>query len=114
MEFPSVAYREGSAAVIRLAQSLERIGYDHIDTFDHVVMGHPIEGRAAGPYQATMPILEALMTLSYIAAVTSRVTLGTEVLVLPQRQPSHSGIRQAGRRKMLRDEACARPFDNIG
>jgi probable F420-dependent oxidoreductase len=35
-----------------------------------------------------MPILEALMALSYIAAVTSRVTLGTEVLVLPQRQPT--------------------------
>jgi len=35
-----------------------------------------------------MPILEALMTLSHLAAVTSRVTLGTEVLVLPQRQPT--------------------------
>jgi probable F420-dependent oxidoreductase len=35
-----------------------------------------------------MPILEALMALSYIAAVTSRVTLGTEVLVLPQHQPA--------------------------
>src|SRR5256885_14324825 len=35
-----------------------------------------------------MPILEALMTLSYVAAVTTRVTLGTEVLVLPQRHPT--------------------------
>jgi probable F420-dependent oxidoreductase len=35
-----------------------------------------------------MPIIEALMGLSYIAAVTSRVTLGTEVLVLPQREPT--------------------------
>ena len=35
-----------------------------------------------------MPILEALMALSYMAAVTTRVTLGTEVLVLPQRQPA--------------------------
>jgi len=35
-----------------------------------------------------MPILEALMTLSHIAAVTTRVTLGTEVLVLPQRHPT--------------------------
>jgi probable F420-dependent oxidoreductase len=35
-----------------------------------------------------MPILEALMTLSYVAAVTSRVTFGTEVLVLPQRHPT--------------------------
>src|SRR5882762_9174067 len=49
VEFPSVSYREGPAA---------------------------------------MPILEALMALSYIAAVTTRVTLGTEVLVLPQRQPA--------------------------
>jgi probable F420-dependent oxidoreductase len=73
--------------VARLARALERIGYDHIDIFDHVVMGHPIEGRPPGPYNAAMPILEALMTLSYIAAVTTRVTLGTEVLVLPQRQP---------------------------
>ena len=88
VEFPSVSYREGPEGVTRFARAIEQIGYDHIDTFDHVVMGHPIEGRAAGPYQATMPILEALMTLSYIAAVTSRVTLGTEVLVLPQRQPT--------------------------
>src|SRR6266498_3020294 len=49
-------------------------------------MRYTLEGRPPGAYQATMPILEALMTLSYIAAVTSRVTLGTEVLVLPQRQ----------------------------
>jgi probable F420-dependent oxidoreductase len=35
-----------------------------------------------------MPILESLATLGYIAAVTSRVTLGTEVLVLPQREPT--------------------------
>ncbi len=88
VEFPSVSYREGPAAVIRLAQAIERIGYDHIDIFDHVVMGIPIEGRPKGPYNPAMPILEAFMTLSYLAAVTSRVTLGTEVLVLPQRQPA--------------------------
>jgi len=88
VEFPSVSYREGPEAVLRLARAIERIGYDHIDIFDHVVMGFPIEGRPSGPYNAAMPILEALMTLSHIAAVTSRVTLGTEVLVLPQRQPA--------------------------
>src|SRR5438128_8959488 len=88
VEFPSVSYREGQEAVARLARAIEQIGYDHIDMFDHVVMGFPIEGRAPGPYPAGMPILEALMTLSYIAAVTSRVTLGTEVLVLPQREPT--------------------------
>jgi probable F420-dependent oxidoreductase len=88
VEFPSVAYREGPEAVRRMAQGLERIGYDHIDIFDHVVMGFPMEGRAPGPYNAAMPILEALVTLGYLAAATSRVTLGTEVLVLPQREPT--------------------------
>ncbi len=88
VEFPSVSYREGSEAVRRFARAVEQIGYDHIDVFDHVVMGHPMEGRPPGPYQATMPILEALMLLGHIAAVTSRVGLGTEVLVLPQRHPT--------------------------
>ena len=88
VEFPSVAYREGSGAVARMARAIEQIGYDHIDVFDHVVMGYPIAGRPPGPYTPTMPILEALMTLSYVAAMTTRVTLGTEVLVLPQRHPT--------------------------
>ncbi|PYO51696.1 MAG: LLM class F420-dependent oxidoreductase, partial [Candidatus Rokuibacteriota bacterium] len=88
VEFPSVVYREGPGAVARMARAIEQIGYDHIDMFDHVVMGYPIAGRPPGPYTPTMPILEALMTLSYVAAVTTRVTLGTEVLVLPQRHPT--------------------------
>ncbi|MGH2405170.1 MAG: LLM class F420-dependent oxidoreductase [bacterium] len=88
IEFPSVAYREGPEAVRRFAQAIERIGYDHIDVFDHVVMGFPIDGRPAGPYNPTMPILEPLMTLAHVTAVASRVTLGTEVLVLPQREPT--------------------------
>jgi probable F420-dependent oxidoreductase len=88
VEFPSVAYREGPPGVLRLARAIEDIGYDQIDMFDHVVMGYPIAGRPPGPYPAQMPILEALMALSYMAAVTSRVGLGTEVLVLPQRHPT--------------------------
>jgi probable F420-dependent oxidoreductase len=88
VEFPSVSYREGAGAVARMARGIEEIGYDHIDVFDHVVMGYPVAGRPPGPYTATMPILEALMTLAHLTAVTSRVTLGTEVLVLPQRHPT--------------------------
>ncbi len=88
IEFPSVAYREGPAGVIRLAKAIEDIGYDQIDMFDHVIMGYPTDTRAAPMYPPQMPIMEALMMLSYIAAVTTRVGLGTEVLVLPQRQPT--------------------------
>ena len=88
VEFPSVVYRDGPQSAAELARAIEQIGYDEIDMFDHVVMGHPLEGRESGPYPANMPILEALITLGYIAAVTERVGLGTEVLVLPQRQPT--------------------------
>ena len=87
VEFPSVSYREGGAGVVRLAKAIERIGFDQLDVFDHVVMGFPTADRPAPMYPPQMPILEALMTLAHIAAVTERIGLGTEVLVLPQRQP---------------------------
>lgn len=86
VEFPSVAYREGPAQVAALARAIEDIGYDDLTMFDHVVMGYPTETRRAPMYPPQMPILEALVMLGFAAAVTSRVTLSTEVLVLPQRQ----------------------------
>lgn len=87
VEFPSVSHREGPKMVARMAQGIEEIGYDHIDIFDHVVMGYDVEGRGKSLYSPKMPILEVVSALSFMAAVTERVTLGTEVLVLPQRQP---------------------------
>jgi len=88
VEFPSVAYREGPEGVSRLAAGIEAAGYDQLDMFDHVVMAHPTEERGAGLYPSNMPILEAFMTLAYCAAATSTIGLGTEVLVLPQRDPT--------------------------
>src|SRR5260370_39696269 len=52
VEFPSVSYREGPAAVATLARAIERIGYDHIDIFDHVVMGGADRGARARPLQS--------------------------------------------------------------
>ncbi len=86
VEFPSVAYREGPDRVVELAKAIEEIGFDDLAMFDHVVMGYPTTTRKAPMYPSQMPILEAFITLGYVAAVTSRVTLSTEVLVLPQRQ----------------------------
>lgn len=87
VEFPSVAYREGPDAVVRLAKAIEEIGFDQLDMFDHVIMGYPTDNRPAPMYPPEMPIMEAITVLAYAAAVTSRIGLGTEVLVLPQRQP---------------------------
>lgn len=86
VEFPSVSYREGPAQVAALARAIEAIGYDDLAIFDHVVMGYATETRQAPMYPSQMPILEALVTLGFIAAVTESISLSTEVLVLPQRQ----------------------------
>ena len=88
VEFPAVSYREGPAMVARMAKGIEDIGYDQLDIYDHVIMGYDIEGRDKSYYSAKMPVLEAVATLSFAAAVTNRIGLSTEVLVLPQRQPA--------------------------
>ena len=87
VEFPSVAYREGGEGVIRLARGIEEIGFDQLDVFDHVVMGYPTQSRDTPRYPPQMPVMEALMLLSYVSSATSIIGIGTEVLVLPQRQP---------------------------
>jgi probable F420-dependent oxidoreductase len=86
--FPNVMYREGPEGVLKLIRAIEEIGFDELDMFDHVVMGHPTDTRRAPFYSPTMPIMEAFMVLSYAAAVTTKIGLGVGVLVLPQRQPT--------------------------
>jgi probable F420-dependent oxidoreductase len=86
--FPNVMYREGPVGVRKLVRAIEQIGFDELDMFDHVVMGYPTETRPAPFYSPKMPILEAFTMLSYAAAITETIGLGTGVLVLPQRQPT--------------------------
>lgn len=73
--YPGGATVEG---VVAVAQAAERLGFVSAWTTDHVIM-LPDE---AGPYH---DILEPLMTLAYLAAVTERVALGISVIVVPQR-----------------------------
>lgn len=87
VEYPSVAFREGPAKVLEMGKAIENIGYDEIAVFDHVIMGYPTETRKAPMYPPKMPVLEAIVLLAQLAAVTDSVGLSTEVLVLPQRQP---------------------------
>ncbi len=86
--FPSVMYREGPEGVHRLIRGIEEIGYDELSVFDHVAMGFPTETRRSPFYAPTMPIMEAFMMLATAAAITDRISLGTGVVVLPQREPT--------------------------
>lgn len=81
----------------RRAELLEQVGVDRIVVPDHVVFGErladygrPEVGGRRGGVQPTGPDgawLEALTTLSFVAARTSRVRLGTAVLIAALRRP---------------------------
>jgi probable F420-dependent oxidoreductase len=66
------------AGVIRYAQAAEELGFASVWAWDHLFLG----ARRAFPF------LESLTTLAMVAACTSRIKLGTGVLVLPVREPA--------------------------
>src|SRR5215208_4191645 len=61
------------------ARHAEELGFDSLWITDHIVTAHRF-------YRVGW--LDALMTLSHVAAVTERVRLGTSILILPLRQPT--------------------------
>ena len=74
-----------------VATAADRLGYDVVWTAEHLIFPHAIEtpypfgGRA--PFDVTDPILDVASTLAYVAALTTRVRLGTSVVVLPYHHP---------------------------
>jgi probable F420-dependent oxidoreductase len=73
--------------LLDLARVVEEVGFDEIDLGDHVTIGRPVPGRPV-PDPPAAALLEPLVALGAIAAVTRRIRLGTGVLILPQRQPA--------------------------
>lgn len=77
------------------AATAEDLGFDSIWVADHVVW--PVEYDSPYPYGATEgekypgdehdPAYEAVTTLAWLSARTSRIKVGTLVLVAPQREP---------------------------
>ena len=75
------------AAVRDYAQAAEELGYDFLVTADHVLGAdrrhYP---DLLGPYGHRAAIHEPLVLFGFLAAVTTRLRLITNVLILPQRQ----------------------------
>jgi probable F420-dependent oxidoreductase len=68
-------------AIRRLAQRAEDLGYEGIWVSDHIVIPHAAVERFGSMFY------EPLTVLAFAAACTSRVRLGTTVLILPYRNP---------------------------
>ena len=84
VKFPSVSYRQGPEALLPLARDNAQIGYDHIDIRSRI-MGIPSKGTQ-GP--ANLACHPEASWLGPSGRSYHPVTPGTEVLVLPQRQPA--------------------------
>lgn len=65
----------------RWGQAVEALGYHGIFISDHVAITPSVTPRYPEPYY------DALITLSWLAARTTRIDLGTTVIVLPYRHP---------------------------
>ncbi|MGP3755501.1 Flavin-dependent oxidoreductase, luciferase family (includes alkanesulfonate monooxygenase SsuD and methylene tetrahydromethanopterin reductase) [Streptomyces sp. LamerLS-316] len=67
--------------LVRWAKTVEGLGFDLLMVSDHVA----ITPDVAKQYPA--PFYEPFTTLSFLAGVTTRIKLGTTVLILPYRHP---------------------------
>ncbi len=84
--------------MLQQAQALDEAGFDRLVVSDHVVFGERLEeygrpeiGGQAGGRQPTGPDghwLEPLSTLAVIAGRTSRIRLGTNILIAALRRPA--------------------------
>jgi len=93
--FASTGFPDPDAAVA-LAQTAEECGFESLWAPEHVIMSR---APGATPYRG-MPdgkmdrlarrggIPDPLTWLTYVAGVTSRIRLGTNVVVLPEHQPT--------------------------
>jgi len=73
---------EDVQVLVGLAERAEALGFDSVWTHDHVFnVGHVFDRIGGRPYY------EPLTLLTFVAARTRRVRLGTSVLVLPYHNP---------------------------
>jgi probable F420-dependent oxidoreductase len=90
------------AAYVRtLGETAEGLGFDslwvaeHVVLFDDYASRYPYSADGRIPARPTNGVLEPLTSLAYLAAVTSRIRLGTGVLLVPQRNPVYTAKEAA-------------------
>lgn len=69
-----------------VAQACEAAGYDSVWTGEHIVLPDP--QAPPSPAAPETVFVDTAAALSYLAAVTDTIKLGTGIIILPQRQPA--------------------------
>src|SRR5262245_32528607 len=72
-------------AAVRIARAAEAAGFESVWTAEHVVLPDPQAPPSPAPPDA--PFLDPAVALSFVAAHTTSLRLGTGIIILPQRNP---------------------------
>jgi probable F420-dependent oxidoreductase len=86
--FPQTECGTDVAAIGKFVRDLEAMGFDHLFVADHVLGADPKfhSHPSLATYSHEAVVHEALTLMAYLAAITTRLTLATGILILPQRQ----------------------------
>jgi len=76
------AFPKCAAAVARAA---EDAGFESVWTGEHVILPDP--QAPPSPVPADYPMLDPAVALAFVAAHTTKIRLGTGIIILPQRNP---------------------------
>lgn len=72
-------------AAVRVAQAAEGAGFESVWTGEHIVLPDP--ALPSFPLATMTPLLDTTVALTWIAAHTKRIRLGSGIIVLPLRNP---------------------------
>ena len=81
IHLPHVGRKAGPEAIRRAAVQAEELGFADVWASEHIIV------PKGAPYPPSALFYDPVLTLTWAAACTSRVGLGTSVLVLPMRHP---------------------------
>jgi len=81
IHLPQAGAQASADLIMRHAMRAEALGLDDVWVSEHIIL------PANLTYPASPVFYDPVVVLSYVAAVTQRVRLGTSVLVLPMRHP---------------------------
>ncbi len=84
--FPQTEIDSNPETVTEYARAVENGGFDLLIAYEHVLGVDPTGSGNGARYDSDDLFHEPLTLFAYLAAVTDSLTLGTSVLVLPQRQ----------------------------
>jgi probable F420-dependent oxidoreductase len=86
--FPQTECGSDVSAIGAFVREVEAMGYDHLFVADHVLGADPKfhSHPSLATYSHEAVVHEALTLIAYLAAITTKLTLATGILILPQRQ----------------------------